>query len=101
MESLTISLDGLAASHDWLRNRKGFFDRAVTAVKRSARSGVPLFDVVTCVSPKNLAELPVLLTLVRELEVKSWRLFLIFPKGRARFRPHRPLLSPHLRVRPA
>lgn len=84
LASITISLDGLADSHDWLRGRAGVFRRAAEAIRMTAASDIRLFDVVTCVNPRNLAELPDLEQLLRRLGVRAWRLFSIFPKGRAR-----------------
>jgi radical SAM protein with 4Fe4S-binding SPASM domain len=84
LSSLTLSLDGLQASHDWLRGRPGSFERAVAGARRTAAAGLPFFDVVTCVNPRNLDELPQLLELLQGLGVKAWRLFNIFPKGRAK-----------------
>jgi len=81
--SLTISLDGLAASHDWLRGVEGSQARALAAIEHAAAAGLPFFDVVTCVHPRNLAELPQIEALLRERGVPGWRLFSIFPKGRA------------------
>ncbi len=81
--SITVSLDGLAAQHDWLRGRKGAFDRTLAGITRLVGAGVPRFDVVTCVHPGNLDELPATSALLRRLGVPAWRLFGIFPKGRA------------------
>jgi radical SAM enzyme (rSAM/lipoprotein system) len=85
--SATVSLDGLAASHDWLRNRDGSFKRAVAGIERLVAGKLPNFDVVTCVNPKNLEELPQVYELLHQLGVPAWRLFSIFPKGRARENP--------------
>ncbi len=82
--SMTVSLDGLSPSHDWLRGREGSFDRALDGIRRMIASGVPLFDVVTCVNPRNLHELDSVLGVLREAGVTAWRLFCIFPKGRAK-----------------
>jgi radical SAM protein with 4Fe4S-binding SPASM domain len=38
---------------------------------------------VTCVGPRNLHELPQIEQVLREAGVRFWRLFSIFPKGRA------------------
>jgi radical SAM protein with 4Fe4S-binding SPASM domain len=84
MRSVTVSVDGLAATHDWLRGRKGSYDRAMRAVRLFAGSKVPAFDVVTCVHPRNLAELPQVMQALRAAGVRQWRLFNIFPRGRAR-----------------
>ena len=84
MMSITVSLDGLKDSHDWLRGRAGSFERAVKGIEAAARAGLPHFDVVTCVNPRNLGELDQVCALLRSLGVPTWRLFCIFPKGRAR-----------------
>lgn len=81
--SMTISLDGLQEAHDWLRGRRDSFKRATAAVERVAKAGLPFFDVVTCVNPRNLGELDQVKALLEELGVPAWRLFSIFPKGRA------------------
>jgi len=84
ISSITVSLDGLRESHDWLRGVEGAFDRATAGLRRLAAAGLPFFDVVTCVNPRNLHELPRVMALLRELGVPAWRLFSIFPRGRAR-----------------
>lgn len=84
ISSITISLDGLRESHDWLRGRDGSFERAVRAIRLAAASQLPFFDVVTCVNPRNLPELPKIEELLKKLGVPAWRLFLIFAKGRAK-----------------
>lgn len=82
--TVTVSLDGLEASHDRLRGRQGSFDRAVRGIQHLVAAGVPQFDVVTCAHPGNLAELPEVSALLQRLGVPAWRLFAIFPKGRAK-----------------
>ena len=83
LHSITISLDGDAEPHNWLRNNEKSFDRAISAIRRVAASDVELGDVVTCVSPKNLDRLDTVAELLVDAGVKSWRLFRIFPLGRA------------------
>ncbi|MDD5308064.1 MAG: radical SAM protein [Deltaproteobacteria bacterium] len=85
--SATVSLDGGRESHDWLRGTRGSFERAMTAIRALCREDLRFFDVVTCVNPRNLTELPRVLDLLREAGVRAWRLFSIFPKGRARDNP--------------
>ncbi len=84
ISSVTVSLDGLRASHDWLRGVDGSFARATAGIQRLAAAGLPFMDVVTCVNPRNLDELPALQGLLADIGVRRWRLFSIFPKGRAR-----------------
>ncbi len=83
LRSLTISLDGLEASHDWLRGKSGSYQRALAAIRcASAVPGIA-FDVVTCVTPRNISELDSLRTVLLESGVPAWRIFNIFAKGRA------------------
>lgn len=85
--SLTISLDGLEASHDWFRGHKGSFARALEAIKIATSVSAMTFDVVTCVHQRNLKELPAIRDMLIENGVKKWRIFIIFPKGRAKNNP--------------
>ncbi len=94
--SITVSLDGLRDSHDWLRGVKGSFQRALNGIKLLARQEIPFFDVVTCVTPRNIDELPEILSLLEQLGVQRWRLFSIFPKGRARGNQELLLTDSHL-----
>ena len=87
ISSVTVSLDGLGPSHDWLRGVEGSHARATAGIRRLAAAGLPFMDVVTCVNPRNLAELPEVQRLLHDLGVRNWRLFSIFPKGRARQTP--------------
>jgi len=81
--ALTISLDGLEGSHNWLRNNLSSFSNAVRAIALAAGSRRLNFDVVTCVNPQNIDELGQVRELLISLKVRSWRLFTIFPIGRA------------------
>lgn len=83
MKSLTVSLDGLEDSHEWLRNKKGSFRRAANALHCAAESSIPVFDAVTCLTQKNVDQLPGVRDLLIKIGVRRWRLFSIFPKGRA------------------
>ena len=87
LRSVTISLDGLSDSHDWLRGVPGSFGRAVRAVGLCCRYTDLVFDVVTCVNKKNIHELSDIKKLLIGLGVKRWRLFTIFPKGRGKEMP--------------
>ena len=81
--ALTISLDGLAESHDWMRGRPSSFARALKGVSVAAIDPRVNFDVVTCVNKRNLSELEELYTLLQGLGVRQWRIFTIIPIGRA------------------
>ncbi|MBO4446657.1 MAG: TIGR04133 family radical SAM/SPASM protein [Bacteroidales bacterium] len=81
--ALTISLDGLEESHDWMRGRSGSFLRARRAIELAAAEKRLNFDVVSCINRRNLSELEQMYSLLTSLGVKQWRLFSIIPIGRA------------------
>jgi radical SAM enzyme (rSAM/lipoprotein system) len=81
--ALTISLDGLKESHNWLRNNKKSFDKVVNAIELASSAMRINFDVVTCVNQKNYNELQQIRDLLISKNVKAWRLFTIIPIGRA------------------
>jgi radical SAM enzyme (rSAM/lipoprotein system) len=84
LDSITVSLDGLRAEHDWLRGRKGSFDNAVRTIETLVRDPfIQVMDVVTCVNRRNLGSLDRVRTLLVDMGVKRWRLFTISPIGRA------------------
>jgi radical SAM enzyme (rSAM/lipoprotein system) len=87
LRSLTISLDGLQSSHDWFRNHSGSFDRAVKTIELAAATNNITYDVATCATSRNFEELPKMKNLLVEKGVKNWRLFTVFPKGRAAANP--------------
>jgi len=87
MGALTISVDGLEQSHDWLRNRPGSFAKVDKAIELAAGSKRLNFDVVTCVNRRNINELPEIYNYLRDKGVQSWRLFTIIPIGRAKENP--------------
>lgn len=84
LRAVTISLDGLKDSHQWLRGETANFERTLDTIKMVALNGEIVYDVVTCVSQKNFAELKQIYELLGSLSVKAWRLFTIFPVGRAK-----------------
>ena len=83
LRAITVSLDGLGDDHDWMRGVPGSFKRASESI--SMISSVPdlVSDVVTCVNRKNYGELQRIKEYLWSLGVKSWRLFTVFPVGRA------------------
>jgi radical SAM enzyme (rSAM/lipoprotein system) len=82
--ALTLSLDGLEETHNWLRNTKGSFSKVDTAISLAASSSRLNFDVVTCVNGRNIHELSSIYNYLIGKGVKAWRLFTIVPIGRAK-----------------
>lgn len=84
MRAITVSLDGLEDSHNWLRGNKNSFKNALAAIKLLTASESLRFDVVTCVTGKNIGELDQIRELLIDNGLKEWRMFTVFPVGRAR-----------------
>lgn len=87
MGALTISLDGLAEDHDWMRGRTNTFGRTMEAIGIAAKERRLNFDVVTCVNQRNLPHLQEIHDLLASLGVPQWRIFTIIPIGRAKDYP--------------
>lgn len=87
IHNLTISLDGPEAEHNWMRNNQASYTRALDAIKMVTADGSLNFDVVTCVNRKSLPKLEEIKETLIEAGVKHWRLFTIFPSGRAAEHP--------------
>lgn len=87
LRSVTVSLDGFEESHNWLRGVASSWEKAINAVKLVVHEPDFVYDVVTCVNQMNFAELSALKDFLIETGVKKWRLFTIFPIGRAAENP--------------
>ena len=83
LHSMTVSLDGLGEAHDWFRGREGSFERASAAIRMAVETEALEFDVVTCVNRRNFGDLPRIKEYLIGLGLRHWRVFSIFPQGRA------------------
>ncbi|MDE6436477.1 MAG: TIGR04133 family radical SAM/SPASM protein [Muribaculaceae bacterium] len=83
LRAITISIDGLEEDHNWMRGNPLSFARATAAIRTVAAVRGINWDVVTCVNRRNIAHLPELKEHLIANGVKGWRLFTVFPAGRA------------------
>lgn len=97
MHSITVSLDGFGEQHNWIRRHPQSFEKAVGAVKLLAATKDILWDVVTCVNPRNYPHLREFRNYLASLGVPAWRLFSIFPMGRAAHDPELQLTDAQFR----
>jgi radical SAM enzyme (rSAM/lipoprotein system) len=84
IRAITISLDGLEDSHNWMRGNKRSFQNAVQALELLKKTENIRYDVVTCANERNFHELDKLYELLLKLGLREWRIFTIFPIGRAK-----------------
>lgn len=83
LRSVTVSLDGLEEAHNWMRGHGESFARAVRAIKLIVAEPSIVYDVVTCVNSRNFDQLVEFRDFLISLGVTAWRIFTIFPMGRA------------------
>ena len=87
MGNVVVSLDGPKSAHDWLRNRDGAYERASRAIRALVEAGIPSVEAITCVTPRSLDLLEETYGIVKGLGAHAWRVFNIFPAGRAKGNP--------------
>ncbi len=84
LRTITVSLDGFEEAHNAIRRHPQSYRRAIEAIRAVVRHPEVAFDVVTCVTESVVEQLPALGDLLWQEGVRAWRLFSIFPMGRAR-----------------
>jgi radical SAM protein with 4Fe4S-binding SPASM domain len=87
LKALTLSVDAADEDHDAFRGVPGTFRRLRAALELAGSKAVPGLDAVTCVHPGNLRRLDDIAHLLLETGIPAWRLFRIFPLGRAAAEP--------------
>jgi radical SAM enzyme (rSAM/lipoprotein system) len=87
LHSITISLDGFEEAHNWLRQHPQSYAKALNAITMLTEEKEIVWDVVTCVNRKNIDQLSDFKEFLIAAGVKNWRIFTIFPVGRAAIFP--------------
>lgn len=82
MQAVSVSVDGLQATHDRLRNVKGSFDAALGALGRVAEAGMEPY-ANTQVNRLNLPELEDLADTLLSAGIRAWQVQITGPMGRA------------------
>lgn len=83
MRAITLSIDGLEEHHNNIRRNPHSWRNAIRALDVITHTKGINYDVVTCVNRENYSQLNSLKELLIEHGCKAWRLFTIFPVGRA------------------
>lgn len=83
LRSMSISLDGLEADHNWMRQHPLAFEGASRAIRLAAADPGLSWDVVTCVNQRNITHLSEIRDYIWSLGARDWRVFGIDPMGRA------------------
>jgi radical SAM protein with 4Fe4S-binding SPASM domain len=93
VQSLSISIDGVAATHDRLRGKRGAHARALAALHTARSLGMPV-AVNTQINRLNLAELREIADQVLAHGCHGWQMQITVPAGRAADEPEI-LLQPY------
>ena len=88
MTSMSFSLDGPEKEHSYLRVNPLSYKKVCEGIKLAVEHQKKnpysfAFDVITCIHKKNLGTLNTLRDDLIERGVRQWRIFSIFPEGRA------------------
>lgn len=86
LRTIAISLDGFESEHNWMRGHRASFAKAVAAIKALAKREIA-WDVITCVNNRNFTSLPQFRDFLISIGVTQWRIFTVFPSGRAKEDP--------------
>lgn len=84
LDSISVSLDGLHDEHNWMRRSNSSFDDALNAIDLIAQTPSNLtWDVISCINKRTVSQLKEMKQLLLSHHVKKWKLFSVFPIGRA------------------
>ena len=87
LRTVSVSLDGFEREHNYIRCNPRSYERALGALRMIVREPSLAYDVVTCVSGAMVPRLGEFCEMLVAEGVKHWRLFSIFPMGRAKDDP--------------
>ena len=88
MRTVSVSVDGTEEHHDFVRQRKGSYGKAVAALEALNRS--PYFSIVevlTTLNRYNADDLPDVMDMLERLGIRYWRIGTVAPIGRAKEQP--------------
>lgn len=83
ISSLSISIDGLEESHNYLRNADTF-QKVIGNIKNARKMGLKNITIKTAVFKRNLEEMEKMFKLVCDLEADNWHIFAMEPIGRSK-----------------
>ncbi|MEG2613341.1 MAG: TIGR04133 family radical SAM/SPASM protein, partial [Alistipes sp.] len=84
LRSVSVSFDGFPEIHNYIRRNPASYERALDAIRLIVREPGLAYDVITCVTGTLVPRLEEFRDLLIAEGVKHWRLFSIFPMGRAK-----------------
>ncbi len=83
LHSIAVSLDGFEQIHNHIRQNPLSYKNALNAARLVAHTPSIVYDVITCVTPALIPRLEEFKDMLISEGIRHWRLFTIFPVGRA------------------
>ena len=88
MKTISVSLDGMPASHDAFRRTPNGWQKAMDGIQNLLKiGGFQHVQVTTVVTHQNIGELDELYEVLNKTDIDSWRVVNIEPMGRAKQHP--------------
>ncbi len=81
-KAVSLSIDGTeSGTHDWLRRIPGSFNLTLDLLLRMKKHGLKV-QVNTTIMKRNIGELPLIATILKDLGASAWELFFLIKTGR-------------------
>ncbi|MEH2326475.1 MAG: nif11-class peptide radical SAM maturase 3 [Nostoc sp.] len=81
--SVSVSIDGLEATHDRLRGRKGSWESALRTMSHFREVGLNFFGCNTQINRLSAPEFPQIYEQIRDAGARAWQIQLTVPMGNA------------------
>jgi MoaA/NifB/PqqE/SkfB family radical SAM enzyme len=83
LKSIAVSFDGFEEDHNWMRGNPQSYKNVLVAVEALKQHPGLTWDVITCVNQRTIKYLIDFRDFLINLGISRWRLFTVFPFGRA------------------
>ncbi|MBR6721491.1 MAG: TIGR04133 family radical SAM/SPASM protein [Alistipes sp.] len=84
LRSVSVSFDGFEEAHNHIRRNPQSFRKALEAIRNIRSIDGLVYDVITCVTPAMIDHLKEFKEFLILEGITRWRIFSIFPAGRAK-----------------
>ena len=84
LRSVSVSFDGFEEAHNHIRRNPQSFRKALEAIRNIRSIDGLVYDVITCVTPAMIDHLEEFKEFLISEGITRWRIFSIFPAGRAK-----------------
>ena len=84
LRSISVSFDGFESEHNYIRQHPLSFERARQALRNIRQYEGLAYDAITCVTPAMMGRLEEWKEFLISEGICRWRIFSVFPAGRAK-----------------